>query len=162
MNTVKPQILRDDLHEAKFDALGNMVTGALKLALLGLVFLSGCESFLPLKVGFLNDGDTTVELLIDEKILTVKPKEYALTNARKDMQICLNGILQFYSFDTSENSHYWKYIRNSRIFVRLNNEGKLWYSMNKDIKQQEDELVLRTGARQDQIRCAKQSMPGKQ
>jgi hypothetical protein len=134
----------------------------LRIALLGLVFLSGCESFLPLRVGFLNDGDTTVELLINEKILTVKPKEYALTNAQKYMQICLNGILQIYSFDTSKDSRYWKYIRNSRILVRLNNEGKLWYSMNKDIKQQEDELALRIGAQQDQIRCAKQSMPGKQ
>lgn len=134
----------------------------LRIALLGLVFLSGCESFLPLRVGFLNDGNTTAELLIDEKILTVKPKEYALTNAQKDMQICLNGILQIYSFDTSKDSRYWKYIRNSRILVRLDNKGKLWYSMNKDIKQQEDELALRTGAQQDQRRCSKQSMLGKQ
>lgn len=160
MKTAKPQMERDSLHETRFNARENIVSGALKFALFGVVFLSGCESFLPLKIGFLNDGDTTVKLL-DEEIFTIKPKEYALTYALKDMYICLNGVLRVYSVDASENSPYRRYIRNSKIIVRLNKEGRLWYSLDEDNKLQEDEVVLRVGDQKDQSRCAEQSMPGK-
>lgn len=123
----------DSFYEIRFNVWENIVSGVLKFVLFGVVFLSGCESFLFLKIGFLNDGDIIVKFL-DEEIFIIKLKEYVLIYVLKDMYICFNGVLWVYLVDVLENSFYWRYIRNLKIIVWLNKEGRFWYFLDEDNK----------------------------